>query len=260
MTITANPQTGTSIISSSLRLVGSLASGEVPTASELNDAGMILTEMIDAWQIERLMVPFVARITNDSNNVPFTLVANKQSYQLGANAPDFNYPRPARLERVSVMYSAAQATPSEFPLEMLDDVAWQGVVNKTTVSLLPQVCFNDLAFPIMTLWFWPPPTQANPIVLYAWQPIQNFADLITQYSFPPAYQEAIRYNLAVRLAAEFPGDPQKMPLVMKIANESLARIRSFNLPMKEVSCDEGILGDHLRGNIYSGTPNRSHRY
>ena len=252
----------TDLASSALRLVGSLASGEVPTASELSDVQLIANQMLDAWTAERLSVPAVDRITLDANGATLSLKAGQQAYLLGqvGGSTDLYLPRPTRLERVSIMYSASQSTPVELPMEMLDDVAWQGVVNKSTPSLLPQVCFNDLGFPNMTLNFWPIPTQANPIVLYDWRTLSQFVDTTTKIAFLPAYPEAIRYNLAVRLAAEFPGDMQKFPLVAKIAAESKARIMSFNTVPREVSCDEAILGDHLRGNIFTSSPNRSHRY
>ncbi len=255
--IQTNNQTLTTLVASALRLVGSLASGEVPTASELDDAGLIANQMLDAWSTERIMIPAVQRITTDLNGVALTFIAAKQSYILGPSGPDFVLNRPARIDRASVLYSASQQTPVEADIEVLDDVGWENVANKNTSSLLPQAVWPDLSSPtIITLWYWPIPTQANPAVFYAWTMLQQFADFTTQYSFQPAYWEAIRYNLAVRLAAEFPADLQKLPLVMQIARESKARIASFNAPIKEASVDRALLQGRGRGNIYTGEPTR----
>jgi hypothetical protein len=72
---------------SALRLIGAIATGRVPTASELNDIGMIFNQMIDAGQTERLMVYSVPRVTVDQNNNTLPLVAGQQTYTLAINRP-----------------------------------------------------------------------------------------------------------------------------------------------------------------------------
>ena len=260
------PSTGTiqrsasDFIKSALRLVGSLGSGEDPPESELTDAQQALNDMLDSWSAQRTSIFTVPRVTVDQNQNTLVLIANQQALTLGNSSGTENLllARPPRLDRVAIMYSASQQTPVEVPLEMLDDVQWEAISNKSTPSLLPQTCFNDKGFPDMTLSFWPIPTQANPIVLYPWIALQQFADLKTKFSFPPAYARAIRYNLAVDLAAEFPGDLQKLPLVMKIAGDAKRYIESINAPTKVAFCDPAIVGSGgPRGNIYTGAPSRS---
>jgi hypothetical protein len=252
---------GLQLISSSLRLVGALLSGGVPREDEARDCLSVLNDMLDAWSSERLSIFCVLPITKDANNNPLALTAGQQAYRLGnaVGNEDWLLPRPPRIDRVSVMYSASQQTPIEVALDPLDDVGWQAVANKSTTSILPQAYFDDKNYPDRTLYFWPVPTQANPVVLYAWAALAGFKDLNTYYSFPPGYAEAIRYNLAVRLAAEFPADLQKIQIVMKIAAQAKARIMGFNAPIKEAS-----VGDELRqhggyGNIYTGLPTRGSR-
>lgn len=256
----------TDFIKSALRLVGALRSGALLANDELTDCKMVLNAMLDAFSAERTQVPAVTVQTLDQNQVALTLKANQQAYKLGnvIGGEDFLLPRPSRVERVSVMYSASQQTPVELPMEMVDDVAWQGIANKSTASLLPQACFVDQSnavFPDMVLYFWPVPNQSNPVVLYLWGVLQQFADLETQFLFPPAYAEMLRYNLAVRLAAEFPCDLQKFPLVQKLAAQAKERVASINVVAKVAVCDEAIVGsDGRMGNIYTGTANRSLRY
>lgn len=221
---------------------------------------------MDAWSAERLMIYTVPYTTVDQNQVTLTLTASKQKYVLGnANGTeDFKMPRPPRIERVSVLYSASQSTPVEVPLEMADDVKWQSIANKTTTSLLPQVCYVEPTTDgtDYNLYFWPVPTQANPIVLYPWAALNQFPSLQTKLFFPPAYSEAIRYNLAMRFAAEFPCDLTKIQLVAQFARETKGIIKSLNLAtvaMKEAVCDAAIVGvGGPRGNIYTGSPSRSH--
>lgn len=255
-------QSAGDFIASALRLCGAIGSGQPLTASEQNDGQMVLNQMLDAWTAERIYIFTTARVTADQNNVTLSLVAGQQDYKLGnaLGTEDFQLPRPARLERTSVLYSASQSTPVEVPLDMYDDVQWQGIASKSTPSLLPEGCYNDLGFPDMTLSFWPIPTQANPIILYLWQNLQLFSDLTTKLSFPPGYAEAIRFNLAVRLAAEFPGDPAKLPLIMRLAKQARDRIGSLNAPTKVATVDDALMPRGANGNIYTGDVSRSRNY
>jgi|SRR5579872_4295967 len=256
----------TDFIKSALRLVGALRSGLNLTNDELNDCKLVLNSMLDAFSIERTEIPAITVQSLDQNQKALSLVANQQSYKLGnvSQTEDFLLARPSRLERVSILYSASQQTPVELPMEMVDDVGWQGIANKSTPSLLPQVCFVDQSnavFPDMVLWFWPVPTQANPVILYLWTVLQQFADLGVQFLFPPGYPEMLRFNLAVRLAAEFPCDLQKFQIVQKLAEQSKARVAGINVRAKEATCDEAIVGSYGKmGNIFTGTANRSFKY
>jgi hypothetical protein len=256
----------TDFIKSALRLVGALRSGLNLTAGELSDCALVLNSMLDAFSIERTQIPAVSIVSTNTAEVPLSLVANQQTYKLGnaLGTEDFLLPRPSRLERVSIMYSASQSTPVELPMEMYDDVAWQGIANKSTLSILPQGCYVDAsetAFPDMLLSFWPIPTQANPVILYLWQLLQQFSSLTAKFLFPPGYAEMLRYQLAVRLAAEFPCDLQKFQIVQKLASDAKMRVAGINVHPKVATCDEALVGaDGHMGNIFTGTANRSQRY
>jgi hypothetical protein len=255
--------TATDFIKSALRLVGSLRSGLALTNDELLDCLVVANSMLDAFSIERTQIPAVTIQALDENQVALTLKANQAAYTLGnvKQNEDFLLPRPSRVERVSILYSASQQTPVERPLEMVDDVGWQAISNKSTPSLLPEVCFVDQSnavFPDTVLYFWPVPTQANPVVLYTWSLLQQFTDLKTKFLFPPGYAEMLRYQLAIRLAAEFPCDMQKFAIVKDLAIEAKARVAGINTFAKEAVCDQAIVGSHGKmGNIFTGSANRS---
>jgi len=92
----------------------------------------------------------------------------------------------------------------------------------------------------MTLNFWCIPSVVVDIALYAWQMLTFFPDITSPFTFPPAYLDAIRYNLAVRLAPEF-GVEQLSPVVGALAVESKAKIKNFNSPIKDMRCDPGLI-------------------
>ena|SRR5579864_7876426 len=236
------------LISSSMRLIGALASGEVPTGAEASDALTVLNQMLDTWAAERLMV-FTITIQE------FPLTVNQQVYTYGTGG-NFNSPRPARIDRASIVSLQNPAQPLELPIDYYTNWDWQQVPVKNIQTTLPQAVYDDQAFPFRNLSFWPIPTVAVNTRLYVWTALSQYASLTTDNTYPPGYLEALRYNLAVRLMAEMPGgfDPIMASVTQPLAVESLARVKSMNLPLIEAFCDAALTDKSVRYNYYSDTP------
>lgn len=232
------------LIKSQLRIIGVLASGENPSASEVQDAIVVNNLMLDAWNAERLMVFTITRSVVVSP-------ALKQAYTLGIGG-DFNLVRPARVSYVSVISLSNAAQPLELPLEMVDDAGWRNIPVKNISSSLPQKCYDDGGFPFRILSFWPIPSQQVNFVLYSWTPLAQFPDLATKLTFPPGYFEAIRYNGAVRLAPEF--NKSVSSDVAALAIESKARIKSVNYQPMIMSVDSALVSDGGQFNWLTGEP------
>lgn len=224
-------------INSGLRLIGSLASGESPTPAESNDALAIVNQMFDNWQAQSWMVFAIQSLT-------YTPGVLKQTYAVGPGG-DVNILRPARIPRVSVVNQPGSSQPIELPLEMINDEQWQQIPVKNTPGALPLMCYDDCQFPLRNLNFWPIPNVSIAFVFYIWALLSQFPDLTTQFTFPPAYPRAIRYNLAVELIAEFPGNASLYPMVMKIAEESLGEIKTMNYRPLIAACDPALVNPKL---------------
>jgi hypothetical protein len=232
--------TANDLISSALRLIGVLASGEVPSAAEANDAFNILNQMLDSWNTERLAIFTVQRQVV----VPATL---KQAYTVGVGG-DFNIPRPPRIDRIGVISLQNSTEPLELPVELLTDVGWEAIPVKNISSSLPLKVWNDLGYPLMTLSFWPIPNVEVNFALYTWTALTQFPDLVTDEEFPPGYLKALRYNLAVDLAPEF-GVQQVPPAVAAQAAESKGKIKAMNQPLLDMACDTALVNQ--RGGRYN---------
>ena len=231
---------GGDLIASSLRLIGVLASGETPTGAESSDALLIAQQMIDAWQAERMMI-FTITISE------FPLVPGQQTYTLGAGG-NFNIPRPARIERMSIVNLNNPAQPLELPLEMLNEQGWQELIPvKLIQSSLPQRVYDDQAFPLRNLNFWCIPNVAVNTRIYYWTAISTFPDLTTDVTFPPAYLKAIRYNLAVDLAPEF--GRSVPPEVAAQAVQTKAIVKNLNAPTLLSFADPAVVNP--RGRVYN---------
>jgi hypothetical protein len=199
-----------------------MASGEETPLAMANESLAVLNDMIDGWNAERQAI-----FTTRSDDFPYVL--GKQSYTLGTGG-DFNIPRPARIDAMSTILLNNPANPVEVPMAMYSVEDWQTQVPVKVVNgSIPLICYDDGGFPLRTLNFWPIPTeQPNAVRIYSWQALTQPATLDSVIAFPPGYAEAFRYNLAVRLAAEFTSP--LTPTVATIAISSLARLKTMNAP------------------------------
>lgn len=236
------------LISSSMRLIGALASGETPTNAEAQDSLICLNQMLDSWAADRLMV---FTITIDE----FVLTVNQQVYTYGTGG-NFNAPRPARIDRVSIVSLTNPSQPLELPIDYLTDRDWQQYPVKNIQTTLPLAVYDDQAFPFRNLSFWPIPTAVVNTRIYHWTQLTQFTNLTTDNTYPPGYIEALRYNLAVRLMAEFPGgfDPVMSAVAQPLAVESLARVKSMNVPLIEAFCDASQTTKSAFYNYFADVP------
>jgi hypothetical protein len=220
------------LITSALKLTAVLADGETPDVNTAQQGLSVLNDMIDAWNAERQAI-----FTTRSDDFPYVL--NKQSYTLGTGG-DFDMPRPAKIDAMSTILLQDSSNPVEVPISLYTVEDWQNNLPvKQVDGSFPLICYDDGNFPLRTLNFWPIPTQQlNAVRIYSWQalPAQT---LTSQVAFPPGYAEAIRYNLAVRTAAEFGVSPDKYAAatVATLAIQGLARIKTMNAPDLELQSD-----------------------
>jgi hypothetical protein len=229
------------LLRSSFRLIGSLHEGQGPSSDDITDSLVILNSMLTTWSVDRLNV---FAIRSDT----YSLTANQQTYQIGVGAPDFNAPRPVRIDRAAVIYQPSGQFQPELPLGRLSAREWEDIRIKNITSTIPTLLYADNAYPFCNLNLWPIPTIALPFVLYTWQQLNAglaVAALDTALSFPPGYEDAIRYNLAVRLAPEW--DKKLRPDVLELARESKMFIQSLNAPAPVLACDPAIAGNRRGG-------------
>jgi hypothetical protein len=224
--------TGLQLISSALRLTGCISPGDSIPNDEATDALEIANEMIDSFTAERLMIFSILRST-------FTLVVNQQVYTLGTGG-DVNMPRPPRIEQVSIIQQPLATQPLELPMAILNYEQWQQIPVKNTPTNLPQAVYPDYAFPLINLNFWGVPTAPQQIALYTWTILTQFPDLITEIRYPQGYPEMLRYNLGIRLAPEWIGQPAN-PWVIQYAAECKARIKSMNIVPMYLTCDPALV-------------------
>lgn len=224
--------TAMDLIVRGLKLCQVASAGNAPTADEAKDGLKTLQSMVDSWAATRLTIWFTSRSI-------FPLVIGQQDYTIGTGG-DFDVPRPVWIDRASIISYNNPLQPLELAFaHILDVQEWQSIPTKAVYSALPTAMYYDYNFPLGGLHFWPIPNNLPLSVgLYLPNALTGFSDFTTDYTFPPGYEEAILYNLAMRLYPEYGKTPD--PIVAQMAVSSLALVKRANIRLVDLISDPAL--------------------
>lgn len=225
--------TARQIIKQSLLKIGALVKTEDPSADEANDALLALNQLVQSWSNDASVIVSRAWET-------FTLQAGVSTYTMGAGG-SFNTIRP-----INIVSGYIRNGSVDTPLTIIGDEAYNSIGFKS-ISGIPQFLDYDNANPVDNVRVYPVPSAAYSIFILSEKPLANIASLDTDIVFPPGWERALVYNLAVELAPEYnqPIDPR----VEKIANESLSKIRIATIRARPMDAYPQVLTTR---NVWSG--------
>lgn len=229
------------IINGSLRLIGQLAEGEVPSADTAQDALNAMNQMIDSWSTERLAV----FATQDQVFIWPTSAATRTLGPTG----DFIGERPIKVDDST--YFKDSTSGLSFGIKLINQQQYNAIALKTVTSTYPQVMWVNETYPNIEMTIYPVPFKALEWHIVSVQPLSSAATLATDLSFPPGYLRAFRYNLACELAPEFGVEPS--PQVQRIAMTSKRDLKRINNPDDVMAIPYPLIARRHRYNIYSGS-------
>jgi len=229
------------IINGSLRLIGQLAEGEVPSADTAQDALNAMNQMIDSWSTERLAV-FATQ------EQVFIWPTSAASRTLGPTG-DFVGERPIKVDDST--YFKDSTSGLSFGIKLINQQQYNAIALKTVTSTYPQVMWVNETYPNIEMTIYPVPFKALEWHIVSVQPLSSAATLATDLSFPPGYLRAFRYNLACELAPEFGVEPS--PQVQRIAMTSKRDLKRINNPDDVMAIPYPLIARRHRYNIYSGS-------
>ena len=160
------------IINGSLRLLGVLAEGEVPSAETSQDALNAMNQMIDSWNTERLAV-------FSTQDQVFTWPSGILSRTLGPSG-DFVGNRPVLLDDST--YFRDPGTGISYGIKFINQQQYNGIAVKTVTSTFPQVIFVNNTFPDIEMFIYPRPTRALEWHFISVQELTKPATLATRHS------------------------------------------------------------------------------
>lgn len=233
-------ETAGDIINGSLRLLGVLAEGEVPSAETSQDALRAMDQMIDSWNTERLSV----YATQDQ---VFTWPSGQLSRTLGPSG-NFVGNRPVLLDDST--YFRDPGTGVSYGIKFINQQQYNGIAVKTVTSTFPQVIFVNMTHPDIEMYIYPRPTRDLEWHFISVEELTQPATLATVLHFPPGYLRAFRYNLACELAPEFGVEPA--PQVQRIAMTSKRNLKRINNPDDIMSMPYSLVATRQRYNIFAG--------
>lgn len=243
---------GTTVVAGALRLIGVLGQGSAPTASQLQEGMRRLNMMMGQWFTQSQTQPVLGRQV-------FPCVSNKQVYTVGPGG-DLDMPRPLKLDGLGLLLNGNNGSippqqQSELPRLVFTTDQWQHI----QIKALPNALFTGALYQptftggFGTLTVWPiPNNNLHSIVLYQLDALPLFTTAVAQYDLPEGADEALEYNLAVRLAA-----PNTVPVpsdVAALARTSLANFKRSTAKWNDMPVDPMFAINRRTGyNINTGT-------
>lgn len=218
--------TARQLIVKSMQKIGLLTKTEQPSADEVNDALYSLNSLLASWTNDSMLI--VARAWEN-----FQLLAGQTLYTIGPGM-NFNTVRPTFINDAYVIVNSTD-TPS-YQLTVIQDETYFDTTLKTQEGI-PFELNYDNAFPTGNIRIYFVPDQAYTLYMLSEKPLNSFASLDTVVSLPPGWEEAMIYNLAIRIAPEY--GQQASAQIIQIASDSLGAIKTAIRRNRTMDCEWG---------------------
>lgn len=231
--------TALDLIKQALRLIGVIEGEGVPTGAEGSDALNCLNQMVGEWNNEGL-IPF------SKTSATFSVTANTPSYLIGTGQT-WNADRPIKIEQAYITSGGVDYEMKQITLE-----EYKSKPYKTNISTsIPSEFVYKADYPSGTVTLWPVPNSSLTVTLITLTKLSTYTQTTT-IALPPGYESALKYNLALELAAEYLIDPKEMLIIR--ARESKANIKRLNsTPLETMSFEPAITSYFGRYDITSDT-------
>lgn len=221
------------LLRSSFRCIGSLRVGFGYSPSELTDGLFVLNAMLDSWSIDELNG--YCTLTQS-----FTFGAAQESYTIGPGG-DFDTIRPVKIIDAKYIVMTSPDQPLHEPLAIINSQQYEAIALPLTASTIPQRLYYNPSYTLGVIRLWPVVVNtSDKLLISSWQPISGgITDEEAIFSVPPGYLDAVRYQLAIRLAMEW-----EKPLkegVEKLAIEALAKVQRLNAPTPQMDVNAGVM-------------------
>jgi len=185
-----------SIITGALRLIGAVAQGETPTASQISEGAEALNFMVKAWSVDGM--PLWAIKEYSLQPVVATRV-----YRIGLTQT-VNIPKPIR---ITSAYFHDSVSNVDVPMILMTRDEYNSLGNKTSTGQ-PIQFYYDVQNVYGDLYVFPVPddtaaTTGNYIRLVYQRPYEDFDAASDEPDFPQEWFDALKFGLADRLCAEY---------------------------------------------------------
>ncbi len=231
--------TAQTIIDRALRLIGQIGAGLSPTADETADGLEALNAMIGAWRNDRLMAYAIQ--TQD-----ITLSASDTSVTVGPSG-DLVTTRPVAIQNAYVVIDDIT-----YDVRILNENEFAAIPDKTAQSDWPDRIWPQMSFPDVTIYLYPIPTTTSTLRILTRVPVTEFSTAATTVSLPPGWEDALAFNLAVRIAPEY--ETEASPTVKEMARSTIAALKKTNSRPQKLYTELPVLVGNYVANIITDQP------
>lgn len=226
--------TALDIITDAMQECGVLTKDETPTNSEAQSGLAKLNRLMGAWSNTGKLA--YERVTES-----FTLSSGVASYTIGSGAT-FDTTRPMKIVEAHVRQDS-----TDYQLTLVNDKVFQSISYKN-VGSIPELLNYTNEYPTGTINLYPEPATAYTLFITSEKPLTTFATTATSLDLPPGWEEALTYNLAVRMCGTY-GRPIS-PDLKGLARESKAMISLGAIRNNPLQSQ--VPNGRTTSNIYSG--------
>ncbi len=217
--------TGLDYINDAFLIAGIYQPGETPTAQEANGALRSMNDMLSTWSAEIRPV-FCTR------HDIYQMDASVASYTIGPTG-DFVQPRPNMITQAMVRVQGNL----DYPLEIITPDEYLSL-NLKTLTGIPQYLKVNPTVPNIEVSVYYVPQQSYELNIDSLISLDS-QTLTGQVEFPPGYEEAVKYNLAIRLAGKYGAAANMAQFNVDIAIQSKKTIQRQN----DMMLDDQMSGD-----------------
>lgn len=230
-----------------LQMLAVIDAVETPSAEDGALGLDELNDLVDQLGTQRLTIYYLARTLK-------TLASGTATYTIGSGG-SINIARPVWIENAGLIIDTSASPVTEIPIAVFTDDEWAGIAQKLLSSSLTLGIYYDHNWSagLGLINIYPVPNvSTTQLVLYTPTAVTEFADLSTDYTFPPGYRAALIANLAMALAPYFPSNPPS-DLVKQQAKDGMALIKRANFRLAEASIDRALLRRRGMGTMTEST-------
>lgn len=214
--------TAQDIINKSMRLLGLLAAGEVPTSAEAQDSLYSLNSIIDSYAAN----PQYYFCTQAEQ---FALINAQNTYTIGNDADvspaaDWVTQRPIRIVGAFVRVNNVDT-----PLALITEQYWTNIAAKLIAGTPTKLLYRPNT-PYGQILLYPTPNSPISIFIKSEKMILRYASLSSNQYLPPGYQRLLELSLAMELAPEY-GSQVKPEILANLRADLDSLIRTNIQPL-----------------------------
>jgi len=223
--------TAREIITDALRDINAVGVGQTPLAQNIQDGFRRLNAMLGQWRAQRWTVYHLLDLSK---------VATGATYYTIGSGGDFNVSVPPPKIEAAYIRQLQGTLSVDYPLTQIPTYEDYSRVPVKALQAFSSAFFYDTSWPLGKIYFWPIPNDDSyEVHIIVRDVLTSFATLNTVLNLPPEYEEALRMQLAKRLAPTYGKDLS--PLYLANAKTALGMVKTSNLQIPLLEMPSGMV-------------------